>query len=107
MLCQPSANSRWRIVADCPLLDMGQGRWLGVSTHSEVHLTVDQDKTMSRRGRPPVAVPQRLRRTLRQVWHRSHWGSTMTRRWRLLLRRLDGEGETASSSQSKDGSEDK
>jgi hypothetical protein len=44
---------------------------------------------------PPVAVFQRLRRVSRQIAYRSHWGSAMTRRWRLLLRRLGGYGKAA------------
>ena len=52
------------------------------------------------RGHCLVAVPQRMRGTLRKVWNRSHWGSAMTWRWRLLLRPLGGVSDAASTSQS-------
>lgn len=52
------------------------------------------------RGHRLAAVPQRVRGTLRKVWNRSHWGSAMTWRWRLLLRPLGGVSDAASTSQS-------
>jgi hypothetical protein len=55
----------------------------------------ERDRTMQEAEHPPAAVLQRLRRVSRQVSNRSHWGSAMTRRWRLLLRRLGRRSDAA------------
>lgn len=61
-------------------------------------MVAQEQEKMTREAERPVAVLQRLRRVSRQVWNRSHWGSAMTRRWRLLLRRL-GRGKAADAGQ--------
>jgi len=60
---------------------------------------MEQDKMLQDKERPPAAIFQRLRRVSRQITYRSQWGSTMTRRWRSLLRRLGGYGKAADVSQ--------
>lgn len=63
-----------------------------------------QNETTRRVGYFQVAIPQRLRRTLRQVWNRSQWEKVVMRQYRLLLSRVGKEGKTASTSQSEDDS---